>query len=178
MKILMFAVSVFLSVGILNAGDMEKIINESSSTEKNNNTKVEIIKSSTALFGKSNSLVPKTVDGKIVLSSTTLKSKPKAEKKKFKISTIAELRKKQNMEIVELKKKQNKEIKAFEDDSKARIKIKSEYRKVMKDLKLKHRAEQMEFKKIHPLKKDSQKGKQVEGKKKGSKVNQNKKENK
>ncbi len=170
MKILIFAVSWFLAISILNAGDTEKIINESSSTTKNDNAKVEIIKSSTTLLGKSNSLAPNKVDGKIILSSDTLKSKPKVEeKKKLEIFTIAELRKKQNMEIVELKKKQNKEIKAFEEVSKARIKLKSAHRNVMKDLKLRHRAEQMEFKKAHPLKKG-------EVKKKGSKINQNKKE--
>ena len=86
------------------------------------------------------------------------------KKKKPKIATLAELRKFQNMEIVKLKKSQTKEFEVLMENggapvkSNLRMKMKTEHRTKIKDLKLRHRKEQVDFRKAHPLKKDSKKG--------------------
>ncbi|MCK5357383.1 MAG: hypothetical protein KAJ48_03215 [Elusimicrobiales bacterium] len=137
MRILIFAVSCFLAISILNAEDIKK----------STGTKAAIVKSSSS--------------AKVMEGDNAAKGKIEAE-----VSTLRELRKKQNMEIVELKKAQKKELAGLEGNFKNRIKMKSDHRKMIRNLKLKHRQAQMEFKKAHPVKEDSKKKEKVEVKKK------------
>ncbi len=167
MKILIMVVSCFLSISILNAEDVKKNVEESSSTEKNDEAKIELGKPELAMLGIDENIEVVKSSGAfagkpISISSNTLKGELQIEKKKKpEISTLGELKKIQNMQIVELKKSQNKDLESFGESAKNRIKMKSEYRKALMDLKMKHREEQTEFKKAHPLKKDSKKGKEV-----------------
>ena len=138
MKILIFAMSWFLAISILNAEDIKK----------STGTKAAIVKSGSS--------------AEVMTESNISKEKIK----KAEVSRLRELRKKQNMEIVELKKAQKKELAGLEGNFKNRIKMKSDHRKMIRNLKLKHKQAQMEFKKAHPVKEDSKKKEKVEVKKK------------
>ncbi len=147
MKTLIFIISCFLTVAILNAEDVEK-----------------------PAVTKAAVVVKSSSPAKVAMGRNVVKGKIKAE-----ISTLRELRRIQNMKTVELKKSQNKEIEALEKNAdfenshkfrKARKKMKSEHKKVLRELKAMHKKNQKEFKKDRQVKQDFKKEKRSKGKKK------------
>ena len=182
MKILMFIVSIFLTVSVLSAGDIEKSTDTgavfeliscgaegqdacvSSETEKPSFLKY--IKDQFVKFGGKEPSQPGE------------KEKAKNNKdKKPEISSLAELKRSQNIKMVELKKIQKKELSDLMEDAdsknqselrKASIKMREGHRKALQELRKKHKNERKEFKKTLSMKKDSKKGKEGERKKKAA----------
>ena len=169
MKILMFAIPVFLTVFVLKAEDIEKSTDIKTVFESISCGATEQNACSGSNEGKPSFL--KYVNDQFVKfggkerSQSGEKAKVKNNKGgRAEVFTLAELKREQNIEAVELKKDQKKEIKDLRGNAdsnnqselrKSIVKLKERHGKAFQELRKKHKSERKEFKKKRPFKKSS-----------------------